>query len=134
MSTTIDITFGGNRKVDAKVGTFVVNTDQSVKEGGGGTAPEPFMYFLASIGTCAGVYVQAFCSKRDISTDGIRIRQTMHRSQDGKRLESIDVDILVPPAFPQKYHGALARAADQCAVKKAILSPPAFQVRTVATD
>ena len=131
MSATIDIVFPGSKKVDAKVGTFVVRTDQSIKEGGDGTAPEPYMHFLASIGTCAGVYVLAFCGKRDIPTDDIRIRPTMHRSSDGKRLERVDVDIVVPPRFPSKYRAALARAADQCAVKKAILDPPTFQVRTV---
>jgi len=133
-TTTIDISFPGNKKVDAKVGTFVVKTDQSVKEGGEGTAPEPYAHFLASIGTCAGVYVLAFCGKRDIRADGIRIRQTVQRSKDKKRLERVDVDILVPPEFPEKYYGALARAADQCAVKKAILDPPEFQVRTLSAD
>jgi len=134
MSSTIEISFSGNRKVDADIGSFLVNTDQSVKEGGDGTAPEPYMLFLASIGACAGVYVQAFCAKRDIPTDGIRIRQTMHRTGNEKRLERIDLDILVPSDFPKRYRGALARAADQCAVKKTILDPPEFRVTTVAGE
>jgi len=36
----------------------------------------------------------------------------------------------VPPDFPEKYHRALIKVADQCAVKKAIMNPPQFEVRT----
>jgi len=44
---------------------------------------------------------------------------------------SVALDIQVPPGFPAKYHDALVRAADQCAVKKHLEHPPAFDVRTV---
>jgi ribosomal protein S12 methylthiotransferase accessory factor len=40
----------------------------------------------------------------------------------------------VPPAFPAKYHDALIRAADQCAVKKHLAHPPVFEVTTVGTE
>jgi len=33
--------------------------------------------------------------------------------------------------FPAKYHDALIRAADQCAVKKHLEHAPSFDVRTV---
>ncbi len=36
-------------------------TDQGVEHGGGGAAPEPFDLFLASLGTCAGLYALRFC-------------------------------------------------------------------------
>ena len=49
------ITLGENKRVDAHVGDFLIKTDQSVKMGGDGSAPEPFTLFLASIGTCAGI-------------------------------------------------------------------------------
>jgi len=35
---------------------------------------------------------------------------------------------------PEKYHEALVRAADQCAVKKHLESPPQFAVRTVVNE
>jgi len=41
------------------------------------------------------------------------------------------LDIQVPALFPAKYREALVRAADQCAVKKHLEHPPAFEVRTV---
>ena len=68
--TSVDaraITFPGGKRVDAQVGPYLIQTDQPKDEGGDGTAPEPFMLFLASIGTCAGIYVLGFCQSRGIA-------------------------------------------------------------------
>jgi putative redox protein len=45
-------------------------------------------------------------------------------------LDKIVIDILVPPDFPEKYHKVLIKVADQCAVKKTIMHPPKFEVKT----
>jgi len=45
-------------------------------------------------------------------------------------IEKIVIEIIVPSSFPEKYHGSLQKVADQCAVKKAILNPPKFEVMT----
>ncbi len=129
----LKITLGGNKKVDAHIGQFVINTDQNVKAGGDASAPEPYALFLASIGTCAGVYVVYFCDARKIPTDGIELVQKLDFVQEGKtqKLSKISLEIHVPESFPEKYHQALARAASNCAVKKTILDPPEFDVSTV---
>jgi len=41
------------------------------------------------------------------------------------------LDIQVPPGFEEKYHAALIRSAEQCAVKKHMENPPRFEVKTV---
>ena len=56
MSTMI-VTFPGGKRVDAEYGGFTVRTDQPPQSGGEGSAPQPFDLFLASIATCAGIYV-----------------------------------------------------------------------------
>jgi len=120
----MEIVFPGGARVDAVMGTTVIPTDQN------GAAPQPFALFLASIGTCAGVYVLGFCRRRGLSTDGIKIVQRMHADPATHMVEQVDLDIVVPPDFPEKYHDALVRAADQCAVKKHLEKPPRFNVRT----
>jgi ribosomal protein S12 methylthiotransferase accessory factor len=42
----------------------------------------------------------------------------------------IDLEILLPTDFPEKYHSALVRAAEQCAVKKHFENPPQIEVYT----
>ncbi len=119
----MDIVFPGGARVDAIMGDTVVTTNQD------GTAPAPFGLFLASIGTCAGIYVLGFCRHRGLPTEGIRIVQRVHTDPVTHMVSRVDLDIVVPPSFPQKYHAALVRAADQCAVKKHLEVPPTFDVR-----
>ncbi len=130
MENVLHISFAGGKKVNAEFRGVEIHTDQSVKEGGEGSAPEPFVLFLASIGTCAGVYVQSFCETRKISTEGIRLIERLEAGPTGK-LAKISIEVIVPPDFPEKYRKPLARAADLCAVKKTILNPPEFEVQTV---
>jgi putative redox protein len=120
----MEIVFPGGAQVDAVMGNLVITTNQD------GSAPAPFGLFLASIGTCAGIYVLSFCQHRNLPTDGIKIVQRMHSNPATRMIERVDLDIVVPPDFPEKYYDALIRAADQCAVKKHLETPPTFNVQT----
>ena len=122
------ITFPGGKKVDAELNGTIIRTDQSPHAGGEGSAPEPFALFLASIGTCAGIYVLGFLQARGLPTEGVRIRQRLDFSPLGAGLTGVELEIEVPDSIPAKYHAALVRAADQCAVKKAIQAPLEFDV------
>jgi putative redox protein len=124
------IDFPGGARVDAHFGGFTVPTDQPAP-GGDNSAPSPFETFLTSIGTCAGIYVLGFCKSRQLSTAGIRIRQTMDTDPATGMVVKITLAIEVPPDFPEKYYPALVRAADQCKVKKHLEHPPVFDVKTV---
>ena len=125
------VTFPGGLRVDAQSGPFTIQTDQPVKAGGSNSAPAPFTLFLASIGTCAGIYVLSFCQQRGLSTEGIRIVQRVEGDRQTGMVGKVILDIEVPATFPSKYYEALIRAADQCAVKKHLERAPAFDVRTV---
>ena len=124
------IVFPGNRKVDAIYNGFTVHTDQPMHGGGDGTAPSPFDTFLASLGTCAGIYVLGFCQQRGLSTEGIELTQRMEYDQQKRMIGRIEIEISVPPDFPEKYHEALVNSASLCAVKKHIQDPPEFAIFT----
>ncbi|HBF42893.1 MAG TPA: osmotically inducible protein OsmC, partial [Desulfobacteraceae bacterium] len=51
MQKTIEVNFPGGKKVDGKIENMIIKTDQPVKDGGEGSAPEPFQFFLMSIAT-----------------------------------------------------------------------------------
>ena len=125
------ITFPGGKRVDAELMGRVIPTDQSPAGGGDGSAPEPYSLFLASIGTCAGIYVLGFCQARGLPTDGIYLTQELDFDPRTHQLSRIGIDVHVPPDFPEKYRPAVQRAADLCAVKRTILDPPEMEVRTV---
>jgi ribosomal protein S12 methylthiotransferase accessory factor len=120
------IDFPGGARVDAHFGPFTVHTDQPPVA----SAPTPFATFLASLGTCAGIYVLGFCQQRGLPTDGIRIIQRMHNDMLSGMVGKVDLEIQVPPTFPEKYRDALVRSAEQCAVKKHFEKPPKFEIYT----
>jgi len=120
------IDFPGGSRVDAHFGPYTVATDQPPVA----SAPSPFEVFLASIGTCAGIYVLGFCQQRNLSTEGIRIVQRINRSRLTGMVESIGLEIQVPPEFPEKYRPSLIHSAELCAVKKHLENPPRFDIST----
>ena len=118
----------GFRKVHVSADSL--KSYQPVQGSGQGTVPTPFATFLASIGTCAGIYVLGFCQQRGIPTSGIKIVQRMHSDRATGLVGQIDLDIQLPPDFPEKYKVAVIRSAEQCAVKKHLEHPPTFNITT----
>jgi putative redox protein len=130
----ITVTFGGGLKVDAHFKNFTVNTDQSKLAGGDESAPEPFAYFLSSLATCAGFFIVRFCQTRNISTDGIRLRQSNDWNKEKGGVDNIQLEIELPSSFPEKYAPALIRATNECSVKKALMNPPKIEVTTTIVN
>lgn len=124
------IDFPGGARVDAHFRGHNLPTDQPAGGGGMDSAPMPFELFLASIGTCAGIYILGFCRQRGIPTDGIRILQRNNFNPMNGMVEKVDLEIEVPPTFPKQYHEALIRSADLCKVKKSLEHPPKFDIMT----
>lgn len=124
----LKVKFPGGLRVDAEYGPFTIPTNQD------GTAPPPFALFLASIATCAGIYVLAFCQRRGLPTDGLEITQNMHVDPATQMIKKVSLDIHLPEGFPEKYRDAVIRAADQCAVKKHMIDPPEFEINTLVAS
>jgi putative redox protein len=124
------IDFPGGARVDAHFGSFTIHTDQPSEDTGDGSAPTPFDTFLASLGTCAGVYVLGFCRMRGLSAEGIRLVQSARINPTTRLIDSISLDIQLPKGFPEKYKAAVIRAAEQCKVKKHFEHPPHISVST----
>lgn len=128
------IDFPGGARVDAHFGPYTVFTDQPPQGGGQGSAPTPFATFLASIGTCAGIYVLSFCRQRGIPTEGIRLVQRMQVNPLTGMVSKVLLDIQLPDDFPLQYRQAVVRAAENCAVKKHFEHPPQFEINATVAE
>lgn len=124
----LTISFPGGKRVDAAFGPHVVHTDQPASGGGEDSAPAPFDLFLASLATCAGIYVLGFCQARGIPTEGITLVQRDVTDPVTKHLDTVQLEIRLPESFPAKYREAVVRAAEGCKVKKLLAHPPVVQV------
>ena len=124
----MEVTFAGNKKVNSHYKGFTVETDQTVKGGGDGSAPEPYDLFLSSLATCAGVYMVYFCEKRNIPTEGMKMTVEAFKNEKSKLFESIRMQVQLPEGFPDKYRSAILRAADMCTVKRSLAAPPSIEI------
>lgn len=124
------ITFPDGKKVNAEFNGFIHKTDQPIADSGEGSAPEPFDSFLASIGTCAGIYVLGFCQQRGIDTEDMEIIQSMNFNLDTRLIDKIILNIKLPEGFPDKYKKAVIHSAKLCVVKKHLEIPPKFLIIT----
>jgi ribosomal protein S12 methylthiotransferase accessory factor len=129
---SMEITVPGGLAVEAQYKGFRIATDQPREVGGQGTAPAPFDLFLASLGTCAGLYALRFCQERGLSTEGLRLDLAMEKDAETRRLRTIRITVQLPAGFPEKYETAIERAVNLCAVKRAIAEPPELETVVLA--
>jgi putative redox protein len=123
------VTFPGGKRVDAEYKGFTIHTDQPESSGGGNSAPSPFDLFLASIGTCAGIFVVSFLQERNLPTEEARVVMRTERNPETRLISRITLDIELPSSFPAKYSEAIKAAVNLCTVKKHLVSAPEFDLR-----
>ncbi len=131
MPPAIQVSFPGGKRVDAGVGRFTVSTDQPAELGGTDCAPAPYNLFLASIATCAGIYVLGFFQARGLPTEGLALVQHHEVDPVSKLVNRVRLELTLPPDFPAQYRPAIVRAAENCKVKKTIAAAPSFEVVVV---
>ncbi|MDD4976138.1 MAG: OsmC family protein [Bacteriovorax sp.] len=130
----ISISLLENQKLEAHFDGYSIACDQPVSNKGDGSAPGPFDYFLASTALCAGYYVKAYCSSRNISTDGIKIIQNNTKDPENKYKYTFDIKVEVPVEFSQKDRDGILRSIQGCTVKKAIQQMPDFNVEVFSLN
>jgi putative redox protein len=124
------IYFPGGKRVYADYGGFTIETDQPARGGGDDSAPAPFDLFLASIGTCAGIFALGFMQQRGIDPAGSGIRMVPQFDPNVGLITRIDLELTLPPEFPEKYTAAIVNAMNLCTVKKHLHQAPEFQITT----
>jgi putative redox protein len=130
----MEISFEGGKVVTAYCRGHLIRTDQPEGSGGKDSAPSPFELYLASIGTCAGIYVKSFCDNRNIPAEKIKLVETVKYDKDSGLPVSVEIEIRLPPEFPEKYRESVIHVAELCKVKKSIMSPPQFTIKAVQAD
>jgi putative redox protein len=130
MPNEMQVYFPGNKRVYADYKGFTIETDQPAGGGGDDSAPAPFDLFMASIGTCAGIYALGFMQQRGIDPEGARITMTPEVDPSKGMIGRIVIDLQLPAGFPEEYRAAVVRSMELCAVKKHLHDPPAFDVVT----
>ena len=124
----MEIHFPGGKRINSSYKGFTVMTDQPKEEGGDNTAPEPFDLFLASMGTCAGIYALSFCEARNIDTEKLKMGLIFHKRDKSNLIERIEIKMRLPPEFQKENAKATVRPTRLCTVKKQMDNPPQIEI------
>ena len=62
-----------------------------------------------------------------MSTDGLRILEHVRHGVN-HMVERVDIEVQLPPGFPEKYRDPVIRAAQLCTVKQHLEHPPEILV------
>ncbi len=133
MKKTLNIQFPGGKKVNVKVGDFLIETDQCAKLGGEASAPEPFDLFTSSMAACAGIFALNFCQSRKLSTEGLSLSMDWERDRKPPHAAKVHYNLTLPKDFPEKYRASIVKAIDLCTVKYYIQNPPEFSIEVADT-
>jgi len=60
---------------------------------------------------------------------GLKMTVGFDRNEKKKLVETVRIDIHLPPGFPQKYKSTVVKVAGLCTVKRNIIDPPEFIIK-----
>lgn len=127
-SVNIKVRFPGGKRAYAECKGFTIETDQSEKHGGDGSAPSPFDLFLCSLATCMGVYALNFGEKHGLSSEDLTLDLKSDKDSESGLVRNIEVTVVVPEHTPAPVRNGLARAVGHCMVKRHLEQAPSFDI------
>jgi putative redox protein len=127
----VEVSFPSATRIQARGKDLTVEIGPPPDRGGDPGAYGPFDLLLCSLATCTGFQVADFLQQRgfDTATAGVSIEA--ERSEETHLLETISIQIEVPPDFPAKYNDAIVRAAGLCFIKEQLGQRPEIDTSVV---
>lgn len=123
------IEHSGGMQFKAKVRSHTVIIDQPKDGGGKDEGPTPPELFVASLGSCIGVYALWFCQKRKIPSEGMAINITWTKSATPPaRIDKIDAQIILPKGCPPEHQAGLVEQVSKCLVHNSITHAPDIKI------
>ena len=124
----LEVNLEENFVFKAVCGKHEIRTDQHEKEGGTDQAMTPAELFVASLGTCIGVYAVRFCKRHNLPTEGMKVLMDWTVVKDPVRIGSIKADLHYPHNISETEKKGLLRMAEACFVHETILHKPEITV------
>ncbi len=108
-----------------------VHFDNLVISTGSEETPSPFQLFLASLGACAGLNAAGYCENYGLPMQGLKVIMNVERDPNTALASLIQMQLVLPPSFPEDRKTAILQAADACFIKNHLATPPRFETTIV---
>ena len=126
MKTKVE--FAGKRKFKITVRNHQIVTDLPEKGGGDDSAPTPSELFVASVGSCAALFVSRYLETAKLNPEGLSIDLDWEFAEDSSRISDIAMSICVPNAELGARKKAVIAAADKCVIHQTLRNYPEVKI------
>ncbi|MBI4833375.1 MAG: OsmC family protein [Planctomycetes bacterium] len=125
----MNVSYKGGIRFDVSVRGHNIIVDQPKEQGGKDEGPTPPELFIASLGTCIGVYAVWYCQKHKIPYEGMKVSMTWAKSTNPPaRIDMIDATISLPGGCPEEHKKGLHEQAEKCMVHNTIMQTPEINI------
>jgi uncharacterized OsmC-like protein len=118
--TTITTAYKGDMLFQTTIGGHTVSVDVPSSMGGKERGVTPPDLFIASLSSCIGAFVAAYCRDHDIDPDDMIVSMSFDKADNPIRLTNIKARVDLPHASLGKRESAAKRAALHCPVHETI--------------
>ena len=113
-----------SKKIEVLIDTFSV-----IADGGERTDPSPGALFISGLLACTASTARGYCTFNCLPAP-TGIKALVHVDEETHLIDNVEMQLLIPPDFPEDRLPALEKAAGKCTVKKWWQNPPEFVLRT----
>jgi len=125
----MNITYNSGTRFDAQTRAHTIIVDQPKEGGGQDQGPTPPELFVASLGSCIGIYALWFCQKRKIPFEGMKININWSKSTTPPaRVDLIEANIVLPKGCPEEHKTHLIASVEKCLVHNSIIQAPEIKI------
>ena len=125
----MNIEYKGGMRFDVDVRGHKMIVDQPPEMKGKDEGPTPADLFIASLGTCIGVYVHWYCDKHNINHEGMKINLVWAKATTPPaRIDMVEVNIDLPDGCPQEHKKGLINQAEKCLIHQTIKHEPEINI------
>ena len=102
--------------------------DQPAENGGFDEGMTPPELFLAALGSCAGFYAAAYLKKKNLATEGTRVRVTADKILGPARLDNFQIHVETPIQLDEQTRLGVEGAVHHCLIHNTLLQPPKIAI------
>ncbi len=128
MENELIVAFRGGIGFDVSARQHKMTIDLSKEKGGEDLGFNPPEVFMASLGSCIGVYVARYCQNVKLDASGLKISVSWKLSDDKTWINEISAKVSLPNADLGARGKAVLEVAKHCLIHNTILNSPKINI------
>lgn len=132
MEITGRSTYSYTKQSTTEIETYKITSEPPVSGGGSGEYPPATRLVLAALMNCKISALGAFCTSREIDTEGLSI--SFSADFDKGKYSDLKLVVTLPASFPEKYESSVAATLATCTVERIIRNFPDVNLEVIKTE